>query len=172
MFPQKHTHTHSPFRANEGKVVALTLSFFLRNQDVYARLRVNVASALGTPVSPSNNESGSKSGAGVLPLASSPTASDPKLDLDAHLQVSFTEARNNQKVVTQPSWQCPGSPAIPSPLDLVCELWNTYVPDEEESGILLSVESSADGDIFGVGKRPVQREIEKDGCIQLVFVKE
>lgn len=120
-----------------------------------------MASALGTPISPNNNEPGSKSGTGVLPLASSPTASD-------------TEVRNNQKVVTQSNWQCPGSATIPSPLplDLVCELWNTYVPDEEESGILLSVESSTDGDIFGVGKRPVQREIEKDGCIQLVFVKE
>jgi hypothetical protein len=144
-------------------------------QDVYARLRVNVSSALlETPVSPNNKESGSKSGSGVLPLAS-PPASDPTLDLvDRHLQLepSFAEARNNQKVVAQPNW--PGSPTVPSPLplDLVYELWNTYVSDEEESGILLSVESSVDGDIFGVGKRPVQREIEKDGCIQLVFVKE
>jgi hypothetical protein len=27
-----------------------------------------------------------------------------------------------------------------------------------------------DGDIFGVGKRPVQHEIETDGCVRLVFV--
>lgn len=124
---------------------------------------MNVASALENPVSRSNKESSSKSGTGVLPLAS-PTAADP-----------FAEACNNQKPVTQSNWQCPGSPtAIPSPfpLDLVYELWHTYVPDEEESGIVLSLESSVDGDIFGVGKRPVQREIEKDGCIQLVFVKE
>jgi hypothetical protein len=54
----------------------------------------------------------------------------------------------------------------------VYKLWHTYVSDEEESGMVLSLESSVDGDIFGVGKRPVQREIEKDGCIQLVFVEE
>jgi len=29
-----------------------------------------------------------------------------------------------------------------------------------------------DGDIFGVGKRPVQREVEMDGCVRLVFVEE
>jgi hypothetical protein len=112
---------------------------------------------------------------GVLPLAS-PTASDPTLDLSPRLQVSFAEACNNQqKVLTQSNWQYPGSPTTvpsPFPLDLVYELWHTYVSDEEESGIVLSLESSVDGDIFGVGKRPVQREIEKDGCIQLVFVKE
>lgn len=136
---------------------------------------MNVSSALEAPVSPSSNEeSGSKTGTGVVPLASSPTAPDPTHDA-RRLQVSFSEACNNQKVVTQSNsnWQCPGSPTIPSPfpLDLVYELWHTYVSDEE-SGIVLSLESSVDGDIFGVGKRPVQREIEKDGCIQLVFVKE
>ena len=146
----------------------------LCKQDVCARLRVNVASALDTPVSPSNNEPGSKSKTGVLPLASSQTGSDPTLDLDPRIQVSFAEACNNQKLVTQSNWQCPSSPTIPSPfpLDLVYELWHSYVSDEEESGIMLSLESSIDGDIFGVGKRPVQREIEKDGCIQLVFVEE
>jgi hypothetical protein len=136
---------------------------------------VNVASALEKPVSPSSNKaSGSKSGTGVPP-ASSPTASGPTHD-PSRLQVSFAEARNNQKAVAHQSncdWQCPGSPALsPLPLDLVCELWHTYVSDEEESGIVLSLEPNVDGDIFGVGKRPVQREIEKDGCIQLVFVKE
>jgi hypothetical protein len=150
----------------------LTLHF--AQQDVCARLRVNVSSALENPVSPSNKESGSKSGTGVLPLASPQTGSDPTLDLDPRIQVSFVEACDNQKAVTQSNWPCPGSPTIPSPLplDLVYELWHTYVSDEEESGIVLSLESSVDGDIFGVGKRPVQREIEKDGCIQLVFVKE
>jgi hypothetical protein len=137
---------------------------------------VDVASALETPVSsPSNKESSStKSGTGV-PLAS-PTGSDPTLDPTSLQVVSFTEACNNQKTVIQSNCNCqwPGSPTItsPFPLDLVYELWHTYVSDEEESGIVLSLESSVDGDIFGVGKRPVQREIEKDGCIQLVFVKE
>lgn len=44
--------------------------------------------------------------------------------------------------------------------------------DGEESRITLPLESSLDGDIFGVGKRPIQHEIEKDGCIRLVFVEE
>ena len=44
--------------------------------------------------------------------------------------------------------------------------------DGEESQIALPLESSLDGDIFGVGKRPIQQEIEKDGCIRLVFVEE
>jgi len=146
-----------------------------RVQDVCARLRVKAASALETPISPSDKELGSKSGTGVLPLPCPQTGSDrPTLDLDPRIQVSFAEARNNEEVVTQSIWQCPDSPTTPSPLpiDLVYELWHTYVSDEEESGIVLSLESSIDGDIFGVGKRPVQREIEKDGCIQLVFVEE
>ena len=149
-------------------------TFTFAQQDVCARLRVNVASALETSVSPSNKESSSKSRTGVLPLASPQTGSDPTLDLDPRLHVSFAEACDNQKAVTQSPWQCPGNPTVPSPfpLDLVYELWHTYVSDEEESGVVLSLESSIDGDIFGVGKRPVQREIEKDGCIQLVFVKE
>ena len=139
---------------------------------------MNVSSALETQVSPINKESGSKSSGTGVPLASSPTGSDPTLDLDLdpRLQLSsFAEACNNQKVLAPSDWQFPGSPTtIPSPfpLDLVYKLWHTYVPDEDESGIVLSLESSVDGDIFGVGKRPVQREIEKDGCIQLVFVKE
>jgi len=150
-----------------------------RVQDLCARLCVNVASALETPVSPSNkNKSGSTSGTGPSLALASPTRSDDPALNPPRLQVSFAaEACNNQKAVTvaQSSWQCPAaSPTIlsPLPLDLVYELWHTYVSDEEQSGILLSMESSSDGDIFGVGKRPVQREIEKDGCIQLVFVKE
>lgn len=138
---------------------------------------MNVASALENPVSPpgsnvNNKESGPKSGT----PASSPIGSEPTYDAP-RLQVSFAEACDNEKVVAQSNrnWQWPGSPTAspsPSPLDLVYKLWHTYVPDEEESEIVLSLESNVDGDIFGVGKRPVQREIEKDGCIQLVFVKE
>jgi hypothetical protein len=170
-----------PSPSREAKE-SLTLHF--AQQDICACFRVNVASALETPVSVSpkanNNESGSKKSgtgpAGVPLRVASPTStgSDPALEPNPRLHVSFAEACNNQKVVTQSNWQCPGSPTIPSPLpiDLVYELWHTYVSDEEESGIVLSLESSVDGDIFGVGKRPVQREIEKDGCIQLVFVKE
>jgi hypothetical protein len=46
------------------------------------------------------------------------------------------------------------------------------VSDGEEPRIVLPLELGLDGDIFGVGKRPIQREIEKDGCIRLVFVEE
>jgi hypothetical protein len=143
---------------------------------------VNVAGVLettpeaGSPGSSSTKDSaGTKSGSTGVPLASSPTGPDPTLLEPARLHVSFADACDNQKVVTQSNCNWPGSPtSIPSPfpLDLVYELWHTYVSDEEDSGIVLSLESSIDGDIFGVGKRPVQREIEKDGCIQLVFVKE
>lgn len=132
---------------------------------------MNVDSALDTPtVSPSDKKmSDSKSGTGAS-LTTAPTRCDPALD-PPRLQVSFTADKN---VVTQSNWQCPASPTIlsPLPLDLIYELWHTYVSDEEESGIVPSLDSSFDGDIFGVGKRPVQREIEKDGCIQLIFVKE
>ena len=144
---------------------------------------MNVASALETPVppvSPSDKKSGSKSGTDASPTTRTTRtrSGDPAPD-PALLQVpsSFEGACNNQKVVTTQSnnWQCPGSPTLlsPLPLDLVYEFWHTYfVSDEEESGIGPSLESNFDGDIFGVGKRPVQREIEKDGCIQLVFIKE
>ena len=76
--------------------------------------------------------------------------------------------------MAQSTLQTPASPAIPSPLplDLVYGLWSTYMSDGEESRITLPLESSLDGDIFGVGKRPIQHEIEKDGCIRLVFVEE
>jgi hypothetical protein len=55
-------------------------------------------------------------------------------------------------------------------LDLVYGFW--YADAEESRIALLPLESCLDGDIFGVGKRPVQREIEKDGCIRLQFVEE
>lgn len=154
--------------------VVLTLSSFhlIYHQDLCARLCVNVTSALDTPaVSPSDKKmSDSKSGTGAS-LATAPTRSDPTLD-PPRLQVDSFAA--DQDVVNQSNWQCPASPTIlsPLPLDLIYELWHTYVSDEEESGIVPSLDSSFDGDIFGVGKRPVQREIEKDGCIQLIFVKE
>ena len=136
-------------------------------KDVCARLHVNVA--LETSASPNNKEPGLTPGTGV-PL-SSPTRSD-----SAHtprLQTSFGEASWDQKLAQSSSWQSAGSPTIPSPLslDLVYGLWNTCVSDGEEAQIVLPLESGLDGDIFGVGKRPIQREIEKDGCIRLVFVE-
>ena len=140
---------------------------FLRTQDVCARLRVNVT--LENSDSPSGKEAGPKSGTRA-PLPS-PNCSDSTRT--PHLQPHFGEPRWDQKVA-QSSWQCPGSPAIPSPLplDLVYGFWSTCRADGEESRIALPLESSLDGDIFGVGKRPIQHEIERDGCIRLVFVEE
>jgi len=146
--------------------MSTTTTHVFRVQDVYARLRVNVA--LESPaVSPSSKESGSKSGTGT-PCPSMASATRSNIPHDPHLQASFAKACNNQQVVAQSTWQCPITPS-PLPLDLVYGPWSA---DEEESGIVLSLESSFDGDIFGVGKRPVQYEIEKDGCIQLVFAEE
>ena len=136
----------------------------LRIQDVCAHLHVNVD--LETSASPNNKEPSPKSGTSA-PLAS-PTRSDPTRS--PRLQSSFGEARWDQ-IVAQSSWQCSGSPTIPS-LDLVYGLWNTCASDGEESLTALHLESSLDGDIFGAGKRPIQREIERDGCIRLVFVEE
>jgi hypothetical protein len=131
---------------------------------------VNVA--LETSASPSSKESCSKSRTGVS-LASPTPRPDSTTRATSHPQPSFKEARWDSKSVAQPdSWQSPGSPIIPpSPLalDLVYGLWYT---DAEESRFALPLESCLDGDIFGVGKRPVQHEIEKDGCIRLVFVEE
>lgn len=51
-------------------------------------------------------------------------------------------------------------------------LWSTCACDVEDSRIPLPLAPCLDGDIFGVGKRPVQHEIETDGCVRLVFVEE
>lgn len=123
--------------------------------------------ALETSASPDSKEPGPKPGTDV-PL-SSPTRSDSART--PRLQTSFGETFWDQKLAQSTGWQSPGSPTTPSPLplDLVYGLWNT---DGEEPRIVLPLESGFDGDIFGVGKRPIQREIEKDGCIRLVFVEE
>jgi hypothetical protein len=39
----------------------------------------------------------------------------------------------------------------------------------EDFRIPLPLARCLDGDIFGVGKRPVQHEVETDGCVRLVF---
>jgi hypothetical protein len=44
--------------------------------------------------------------------------------------------------------------------------------DEDDAQALFPLTPCLDGDIFGVGKRPVQREVEIDGCVRLVFVEE
>jgi hypothetical protein len=146
----------------------------LRTQDVCARLHLNVA--LETPVSSNSKDTGPKSGTGA-PLVVSPAQARSDSKRDHPLQFSFVEAcSSNQKVVAQSNWQFPARPTTPSPLpldrDTVYGFWHTCASEEEEPGTVLSLESSFDGDIFGVGKRPVQREIEKDGCIRLVFVEE
>jgi len=40
------------------------------------------------------------------------------------------------------------------------------------SQVALPLAPCLDDDIFGIGKRPVQRDIEMDGCVRLVFVEE
>lgn len=60
----------------------------------------------------------------------------------------------------------------PPQLQSVYGLWSTCACDVQDSLIPLPLVRFLDGDIFGVGKRPVQHEIETDGCVRLVFVEE
>ncbi|KAH9174476.1 hypothetical protein EDB89DRAFT_574112 [Lactarius sanguifluus] len=60
----------------------------------------------------------------------------------------------------------------PPQLQSIYGLWSTCACDVQDSRIPLPLMRSLDGDIFGVGKRPVQHEIETDGCVRLVFVEE
>ncbi|KAH9046787.1 hypothetical protein EDB84DRAFT_600919, partial [Lactarius hengduanensis] len=60
----------------------------------------------------------------------------------------------------------------PPQLQSIYGLWSTCACDVQDSRIPLPLVRSLDGDIFGVGKRPVQHEIETDGCVRLVFVEE
>ncbi|KAI0289376.1 hypothetical protein BC826DRAFT_971018 [Russula brevipes] len=128
--------------------------------DVCGRTRVNVALEASPPPS---KQAGPGSGMGP---PSDSVRSRP-------LQTSIREACRDQTVV-QSSWQTPGGPIAPSPSPLhsIYDLWCTCVLDVEDSSIALSLSPCFDGDIFGVGKRPVQREIEMDGCVRLVFVEE
>jgi len=111
------------------------------------------------------------------PLAS-PSRSDPTINgtRASRLQASLTEPCRDQKVPqSQLSWQvpCPTTTATSlSPLHSIYGLWCTCAYDTEDAQIALPLAPYLDGDIFGVGKRPVQREIETDGCVRLVFVEE
>jgi hypothetical protein len=108
----------------------------------------------------------------VTPTRSNPTVNGTRA---ARLQASVKEACRDQKVSqSQLGWQVPRGPIItsPSPLHSVYGLWCTCVYDTEDAQIALPLAPSLDGDIFGVGKRPVQREVETDGCVRLVFVEE
>lgn len=62
---------------------------------------------------------------------------------------------------------------IPSPTQLqsVYGLWSTCACDVEDCRVPLPLARCLDGDIFGVGKRPVQHEVETDGCVRLVFAE-
>jgi hypothetical protein len=59
-----------------------------------------------------------------------------------------------------------------SPLPSTYGFWCTCVYDGEDITPALPLAPCFDGDIFGIGKRPVQYEIEMDGCVRLVFVEE
>jgi hypothetical protein len=112
------------------------------------------------------------------PLAS-PSLSDPTINgtRASRLQAALTEACRDQKLPqSQLSWQAP-CPTVTtttslSPLHSIYGLWCTCAYDTEDAQIVLPLAPCLDGDIFGVGKRPVQREIETDGCVRLVFVEE
>lgn len=58
-------------------------------------------------------------------------------------------------------------------LQSIYGLWSTCTCtcDVGDVRIPLPTTRCLDGDIFGVGKRPVQHEIEADGCVRLVFVE-
>lgn len=108
------------------------------------------------------------SGPGVDAPLASPTRSDSPRSL--RLQPSV---RKDQGVI--PSYcKDPDGKNISSPslLQSTYGLWCTCVYDGEDSKAALPLAPCLDGDIFGVGKRPVQREIEIDGCVRLVFVEE
>ena len=58
-------------------------------------------------------------------------------------------------------------------LQSIYGLWSTCTCtcDVEDVRNSLPTVRCLDGDIFGVGKRPVQHEIEVDGCVRLVFIE-
>jgi len=63
---------------------------------------------------------------------------------------------------------------IPPPpqLQSVYGLWSMCATcDVDDSRVPLPLARCLDGDIFGVGKRPVQHEVETDGCVRLVFAE-
>ena len=53
-------------------------------------------------------------------------------------------------------------------LQSIYGLWSTCTCTCDVEDVLPTARC-LDGDIFGVGKRPVQHEIEADGCVRLVF---
>ena len=106
----------------------------------------------------------------------SPSRSDPTRA--SHLHTSIRDAYGDLKVtVSLSSWQSPCDPTTPSPsppppLHSIYGLWSCMYDDVEDFQVASPLAPCLDGDIFGVGKRPVQREVEIDGCVRLVFVEE
>jgi hypothetical protein len=115
----------------------------------------------GTSSSPDKElelaSSGSRSVSGSVPLASPMTRTGSPQ--------SAIKPDHHDGVMKDPS-----SSPTPSPSHgLSC----TCVYDGvEDSTATMPLAFFLDGDIFGTGKRPVQREIEMDGCVRLVFVEE
>ena len=95
----------------------------------------------------------------------SPTRADatPALCLPSSASVTDDDSEAAQRRTRIPE---------PPQLQSIYGLWSTCACDMQDSRILLPLVRSLDGDIFGVGKRPVQHEIETDGCVRLVFVEE
>jgi len=145
----------------------------LRAHDVCGSPRVNGFSEASP--SPDSGESGPSSTTMDVPLAS-PSRSDSTPTRPTHLHTSTRDAYGDQKVTVSLSiWQSPCHPTAPSPspppLHSIYGLWSCMY-DVEDFQVISPLTTCLDGDIFGVGKRPVQREVEMDGCVRLVFVEE
>jgi len=139
-----------------------------RVHDVCGRMCVNGASE--TSPSLSSKEPGSRTAIdAALP---SPTRSDSTRA--SRLQAPSVREACRDKKASQSSRQATFGPAItsPSPLHSIYGLWCTCAYDAEDSQIVLPLAPCLNEDIFGVGKRLVQREVEMDGCVRLVFVEE
>jgi len=122
----------------------------------------------GETSSPPDKELGTGSGSGVDAPRASPTRPDSPRPL--RLQPSV----RREPGVIPSCWKDPDGTNVSSPslLQSTYGLWCTCAYDGDDSKAPLPLAPSLDGDIFGVGKRPVQREIEIDGCVRLVFVEE
>jgi hypothetical protein len=108
-------------------------------------------------------------GSGSGPGMDAPLASPTHPDSSQPLQSPVTRDHS----VIPPCWKDLDRTNILSSSPLrTYGLWCTCVYDEEDSTAVLPLAPFLDGDIFGVGKRPVQHEIEIDGCVRLVFVEE
>lgn len=143
-------------------------------QEVRGSPRVNGFSEASP--SPDSRESDPSSTPMDAPLASPSRSDSATPTRPTHLHTSTRSAYGDQKVTVSLSiWQSPCHPTAPSPspppLHSIYGLWSCMY-DVEDFQVVSPLTPCLDGDIFGVGKRPIQREVEMDGCVRLVFVEE